>query len=47
MRAPLAEFQSPGGAKRFDPRKLSVVRLKFDKTPMSVICISGIGLGKQ
>jgi dienelactone hydrolase len=47
VRAPLADFQSSGGARRFDPRKLSVVRLKFDKTPMSVICISGIGIGKQ
>ncbi len=47
VRAPLAAFQSSGGAKQFDPRKLSVVRLKFDKTPMSVICISGIGIGKH
>ena len=47
VRAPLREFQTADGAKRFDPRKLTVVRLIFDRTATSVICISGVGLGKQ
>jgi len=47
VRAPLAAFQVPGGSKSFDPEKLSAVRLKFDRTAMSVICISGLGFGKQ
>jgi hypothetical protein len=47
VRAPLAEFQMADGVKRFEPGKLSVVRLKFDRTAMSVICINGIGFGKQ
>ncbi len=47
VRAPLAAFQVPGGSKPFDPAKLSAVRLKFDRTAMSVICISGLGFGKQ
>ena len=46
VRAPLAAFAS-GGAKPFDPAKLSVVRLKFDRTAMSVICISGVGFGQE
>jgi len=46
VRAPLAAFQGAGG-KPFDPAKLSVVRLKFDRTAMSVICISGIGFGQE
>jgi hypothetical protein len=46
VRVPLANFQA-GDGKRFDPGKLSAVRLKFDRTPMSVICISGIGFGKR
>jgi dienelactone hydrolase len=45
VRAPLAAFQGAGG-KPFDPAKLSVVRLKFDRTAMSVISISGIGFGQ-
>ena len=47
VRAPLADFQSPDSSKRFDPAKLSIVRLKFDRTPMYKICISGIGFGRQ
>jgi len=47
VRAPLAAFQVPGGSKAFDPAKLSAVRLRFDRTAMSVICISGLGFGKQ
>ena len=50
VRAPLAAFQgvdSSGGPKPFDPARLSVVRLKFDRTAMSVICISGIGFGQE
>jgi len=43
VRVPLASFQSAAGSKPFDPRKLSTVRLKFDRTAMSVICISGVG----
>jgi dienelactone hydrolase len=41
VRAPLAAFQG------IDPAKLSVVRLKFDRTATSVICISGIGFGQE
>lgn len=47
VRAPLAAFQCVGASKLFDARKLSTVRLKFDRTPMSVICISGVGFGKR
>ncbi len=47
VRAPFAKFQTTPGAPRFDPRKLAIVRLKFDRTPMSVICISGVGFAKQ
>ncbi len=47
VRAPLAEFQNADGPKRFDPGKLRVVRLKFDRTATSVICISAVGFGKQ
>ena len=46
VRIPLADFQPPSGAKRFEPGKLTAIRLKFDRTAMSVICISGIGFGK-
>jgi dienelactone hydrolase len=45
VRAPLSAFQSAGPG-RFDPSKLSVVRLKFDRTPMSVICVSSVGFGR-
>jgi dienelactone hydrolase len=41
VRAPLAAFQG------IDPAKLKMVRLKFDRTAMSVICISGIGFGQE
>jgi dienelactone hydrolase len=49
VRAPLRAFETPceGKCRPFDPAKLSVVRLKFDRTPMYKICISGIGFGKQ
>ena len=47
VRVPLMAFQSVGGAMRFDLRKLTMVRLKFDRTAMAVICVSGIGFGKQ
>ena len=47
VRVPLMAFQSADGARRFDLRKLNMVRLKFDRTAMAVICISGIGFGKQ
>jgi len=40
VRAPLAAFQ-------IDPARLRVVRLKFDRTAMSVICISGMGFGRE
>jgi len=46
VRVPLAAFQSAAG-KPFDPAKVSVVRLKFDRTPMSVICISSVGFGQE
>ena len=45
VRIPLGSFRTDG-AKRFDPAKLNAARLKFDRTAMSVICISGIGFGK-
>jgi dienelactone hydrolase len=47
VRVPLTAFQAADGAKQFEPGKLSSVRLKFDRTPMSVICISGIGFAKR
>jgi hypothetical protein len=47
VRAPLSDFETGDVSKRFDPSKLNVVRLKFDRTPMYKICISGIGFGKQ
>jgi dienelactone hydrolase len=46
VRAPLSSFQSTDNSKRFDPAKLSIVRLKFDRTAMYKICISGVGFGK-
>ena len=46
VRVPLAAFKSAGGAMPFNPGKLTTVRLKFDRTAMSVICISGVGFGK-
>jgi len=47
VRMPLMAFQRAGGSMRFDLSKLKVVRLKFDRTAMAVICVSGIGFGKQ
>jgi hypothetical protein len=47
VRVPLMAFQSAGGATRFDLRKLNMLRLKFDRTAMAVICVSGIGFGEQ
>jgi len=44
VRAPLTAFQ---GSKTFDPRKIGVVRLKFDRTPMYVICLSSLGFGSR
>lgn len=46
VRAPLAAFQTTG-TKPFDPTRLSSVRLKFDRTATSVICISGVGFGQE
>jgi dienelactone hydrolase len=49
VRAPLSAFETTcqGKCKPFDPAKLSVVRFKFDRTPIYKICISAIGFGKQ
>jgi hypothetical protein len=47
VRAPLSAFQPAGNSEVFDPSKLMIVRLKFDRTPMYKICISSIGFGKQ
>lgn len=49
VRAPFSKFEMICKDKcpAFDPAKLSVVRLRFDRTPMYKICISGIGFGKQ
>ena len=43
VRAPFAAFKSTG---TFDARKLRMVRLKFDRTAASVICVSGVGFGR-
>lgn len=43
VRVPLAAFEVSSGSKPFNPGKLSAVRLKFDRTAMSVICISDVG----
>jgi dienelactone hydrolase len=50
VRVPLAAFHgvdARGAPTPFDPAKLARVRLKFDRTTMSVICISGIGFGRE
>ena len=47
VRIPLTDFAAANGAKRLELGKLRAVRLKFDRTEMSVICISGIGFGKR
>lgn len=36
----------PLGAFKLDPAKLAAIRLKFDRTSTSVICLSGVGLGR-
>lgn len=48
VRAPFSSFEMICKDKcpAFDPAKLSVVRLRFDRTPMYKICISSIGFGK-
>jgi dienelactone hydrolase len=46
IRAPLSAFAAAGGSP-FEPRKLVALRLRFDRTANSVICISGIGLGSE
>ena len=40
VRVPMSSFPN------FDPATLATIRLKFDRTPTSVICISGIGFGR-
>jgi dienelactone hydrolase len=47
IRLPLAQFQPAAGSKPFDPAKLTTVRLEFDRTTASVICLSSIGFGRQ
>lgn len=47
VRAPFSAFQPTGDSKPFNPAKLTIVRLKFDRAPMYKICISSIGFGKQ
>jgi hypothetical protein len=47
VRAPLSEFKTADKSGKFDPAKLSIVRLKFDRTAMYKICISQVGFGKQ
>jgi hypothetical protein len=47
VRAPLSDFQPADNSRKFDPAKLSVVRLKFDRTTIYKICISAVGFGKQ
>ena len=44
---PLTAFQSGNDPKPFDPRKLRTVRLKFDRTAMSVICVSSVGFATK
>jgi hypothetical protein len=45
VRVPLAAFTASRAD--FDPQKLALVRLRFDRTVNSVICISGIGFGSE
>jgi len=47
VRIPFTSLQAVDTSKPFEPAKLAVVRLKFDRTPMYKICISGVGFGKQ
>jgi dienelactone hydrolase len=44
VRAPLAAFLGDG---QFNARDLRMVRLKFDRTARSVICISGVGFERR
>jgi len=46
VRVPLGALAN-AQPKAFDPARLKIVRLKFDRTPMSVITISGIGFGQE
>jgi hypothetical protein len=46
VRAPLSAFLGANGH-ALDPQKLVAVRLRFDRTATSVICISGIGFGSE
>jgi hypothetical protein len=46
VRAPLTAL-APAGSQAFDPQKLVAVRLRFDRTVNSVICISAIGFGSE
>ena len=46
VRAPVSEFVGKDG-KALDVSKLTAVRLRFERTKMSVICISAIGFGKE
>ena len=46
VRAPLSAFAGVDGH-TLDPQKLVAVRLRFDRTATSVICISGIGFGSE
>ena len=46
IRAPLTAFASADGAV-LDPQKLVAIRLRFDRTVNSVICVSGIGFGAE
>jgi hypothetical protein len=46
IRVPLVTFGGAHGA-AFDSARVVSIRLKFDRTPASVICISGIGFGSQ
>jgi hypothetical protein len=47
VRVPLSAFQNSGGSKPFSAAKLTIVRLKFDRTTMSVICVSSVGFGRK
>ena len=46
LRAPLSAFAGVDGH-TLDPQKLVGVRLRFDRTATSVICIGGIGFGSE
>jgi len=42
----IGKYIQTSGGKPFDPAKLTVVRLKFDRTTMGVICVSSMGFGQ-